>query len=34
MIPFNLPGDQELHQSFPYTLRIHKLTADVPPPHP
>ncbi|MEK3877752.1 AraC family transcriptional regulator [Paenibacillus sp. FSL M7-0420] len=31
MLPFNLPGDQELHQSFPYTLRIHKLTADVPP---
>ncbi|WNS45150.1 AraC family transcriptional regulator [Paenibacillus sp. MMS20-IR301] len=31
MIPFNLPGDQELHQSFPYTLRIHKLSDHVPP---
>lgn len=31
MIPFNLPGDQELHGSFPFTFKIHKLTADVPP---
>ncbi|MDR6550612.1 AraC family transcriptional regulator [Paenibacillus qinlingensis] len=31
MIPFNLPGDQELHEAFPYTFKIHKLTADIPP---
>ncbi|CAH1202145.1 HTH-type transcriptional activator RhaS [Paenibacillus allorhizoplanae] len=31
MIPFNLPGDPELHNSFPFTFKIHKLTADVPP---
>lgn len=31
MIPFNLPGDQELHDAFPYTFKIHKLNADVPP---
>jgi AraC-like DNA-binding protein/mannose-6-phosphate isomerase-like protein (cupin superfamily) len=30
MIPFNLPGDQELHGRFPFTFKIHKLTADVP----
>lgn len=31
MIPFNLPGDQELHGSFPHTFKIHRLTGDVPP---
>ncbi|MGG1555597.1 helix-turn-helix domain-containing protein [Paenibacillus ferrarius] len=31
MIPFNLPGDRELHEAFPYTFKIHRLTADVPP---
>jgi AraC-like DNA-binding protein len=30
MIPFNLLGDQELHGNFPFTFKIHKLTADVP----
>lgn len=31
MIPFNIPGDEEVHSSFPYTLKIHKLTDHVPP---
>jgi AraC-like DNA-binding protein len=31
MIPFNLPGDLELHGSFPFTFKIHKLKADVLP---
>ncbi|MGO4544997.1 AraC family transcriptional regulator [Paenibacillus sp. 2TAB23] len=31
MVPFNLPGDLELHGSFPFTFKIHKLTTDIPP---
>ncbi|THF83269.1 AraC family transcriptional regulator [Cohnella fermenti] len=31
MIPFHLPGDLELHGSFPFTLKIHELNDDVPP---
>ncbi len=31
MIPFHLPGDQELHGSFPFTFKIHRLTANVHP---